>query len=113
EQLERERIDYRVVVVGGSIAAPPTTTPPRYFYVSRGVGSDHLLGNLPGHLRAALANLRTDSLKAIIDFSDTADATIGTRPDFYAGMAATDLAAYFGDSTSRRYSLHAVMGVAN
>jgi hypothetical protein len=112
-ELERESIDYRVIVVGGAITAPPATDPPRYFYVSQGVGSTDLLGALPmTYLRVALPNLRTDSLKAIVDFTD-ATSPIGTADEFYTGMTAPELVPYFGDASMRRYFVHTVAGLAN
>jgi hypothetical protein len=112
-ELERESIDYRVVVVGGAITAPPATTPPRYFYVSTGVGSTDLLPQLPAtYLHAALPYLRESSLKAIVDFTD-ATSPIGTAADFYTGMNGVDLLPYFGTATMRRYFVHTVAGLAN
>ncbi len=111
-ELERERVDYRVIVVGGAITAPPPTVPPRYFYVSASIGSGGLLAALPGYLRLAIPNLREDSLKAVIDFSDGLSG-IGVRASFFMGMMAPDLVRYFGDTMSRRYIMHTVAGLAN
>jgi hypothetical protein len=110
-QLQRESVDYRVVVVGGAITSPPATDPPRYFYVAANIGSGGLLAALPGYLRMALPHLRMDSLKAILDFTDGRSG-IGARTGFYSGMTAADLVPYFGDAMNRRYIFHTVAGLA-
>ena len=111
-ELTRESIDYRVIVVGGSITAPPATMPERYFFVASGIGSGELLSRMPSYLRLALPSLRQESLKAVIDFTD-ATSDIGTAAQFYTGMTAADLTPYFGDSSTRRYFVHTVAGLAN
>ncbi|MBL8685177.1 MAG: hypothetical protein JNK05_38725 [Myxococcales bacterium] len=109
--LERAMVDYRVIVVGGAITAPPATMPRRYFYVNRGIGSGGLLGELPGHLRAALPHLRPDALKAVVVFTDDGSG-VGNRNAFYTGMNAADLTAAFGTRTMPKYIVHAVAGLA-
>lgn len=114
--LEDAMVDYRVVVVGGDVMGPATN--PRYRFVSEGIGTTELLIRMPGYLRRALPHLRTDSLKAIVDFTDDdrLEPTMslhGTRAQFYMGMSAADLVPYFGTMTSRRYTVHAVAGLGN
>jgi hypothetical protein len=110
--LEAASVDYRVVVVGGSIATPAS---PRYVALSESIGSTGLLPSLPRYLRRALPNLRLDSLKAIVDFTDdgwiATGSVLGTREEFYAGMAAPDLTDAFGTRMNRRYTVHAVAGL--
>lgn len=112
--LEAASVDYRVIVLGGAIAAPPLN--PRYFALSESVGSTDLLRSMPGFLRRALPLIRRESLKAIVDFTDdgwdAGGSVLGTRAQFYEGMAAADLVEYFGTRTDRRYTVHGVAGLA-
>jgi hypothetical protein len=111
EALQRAAVDYRVVVVGGAIAAPPATDPPRYFFVRSDHGSGGFNMRLPGILRLSLPNLRADSLKAVMVFTDDGSG-VGDRAGFYSGMSAPDLAAYFGTMAAKRYTLHTIAGLA-
>jgi hypothetical protein len=112
--LEDAAIDYRVIVLGGTVAAPPSN--PRYFQQAESVGSTDLLPSMPAFFRRALGLMRRDSLKAVVDFTDDGHLptgpVLGTRAQFYAGMTAADLVPYFGEATARRYTVHAVAGLA-
>lgn len=112
--LEAASVDYRVIVLGGMIEAPAMN--PRFSQMAESVGSTGLLPSMPGFLRRALPMLRRDSLKALVDFTDDGHlptgSVLGTRAEFYAGMAATDLVPYFGTMSERRYTVHAVAGLA-
>ncbi|MDP3275246.1 MAG: hypothetical protein Q8Q09_08640 [Deltaproteobacteria bacterium] len=107
--LETASVDYRVVVVGGAVTEPAMN--PRYFTVRTSIGSGGFLSALPGYLRMALPHLRTDSLKAIVAFTDDGSG-VGNRSGFYSGMTAADLVPYFGTMTMKNYTVHAVAGLA-
>jgi hypothetical protein len=99
--LEAASVDYRVIVLGGMIEAPAMN--PRFSQMAESVGSTGLLPSMPGFLRRALPMLRRDSLKALVDFTDDGHlptgSVLGTRAEFYAGMAATGLAPNTPSST--------------